>query len=98
MQFQINKTAIWQAMKWEKVFKWARILKILCLVLFVILVCWCLFSYFGLGKSFDSLKNSTALAITFLCLAVIFGESKMFFEKKLKNPALKYTLKQALQN
>lgn len=98
MQFQLKKTAIWQAIRWEKVFKFAKALKIICLLLFFILVLWCLFGYFGLGKSFDSLKSLTALVVVFLCLAIIFGEAKIFFEKKLKNPGLKYSLKQVLQN
>jgi len=98
MNFQINKTSIIQAIRWEKVFKWVKILKFLCWILLTIFVLWCLFGYFGLDKSFADLKSSAALLVVFLCLGIIFWEANLFFEKKVKNPSIKHTLKQALQN
>lgn len=98
MNFELHKTSIYQAIKWESVFKYSGPLKILSWLLFWILIFWALFGYFGLGESFAGQEKTFAFAVLFFCFAVIFGESKRFFERKLKNPALKNTLKQALQN
>jgi len=98
MNFELKKTSIYQAIKWESVFRCARPFKILFWLLFWILIFWGLFGYFGLGESFDSQEKLFASAVLFFSFAVIFSESKKFFEKKLKKPALNYSLKQALAN
>jgi len=98
MEFLLRKTSIYQAIKWEKVFRWAKPLKTLFWVLFWILIVWGLFGYFGLGKSFNSQEKIFAFAILFFCFAAVFSESNKFFNKKLKTPSLKYSLKQAISN
>ena len=98
MNFELKKTSIYQAIKWESVFKWAKPFKILSWLLFWVFIIWALFGYFGLGKSFASQEKTFAFAVFFFSFAVIFGESNKFFKNKLKTPSLKYTLKQALGN
>ncbi|MDD5739094.1 MAG: ATP-dependent Clp protease ATP-binding subunit [Candidatus Pacebacteria bacterium] len=98
MEFLLRKTSIYQAIKWEKLFLCLRPLKAISWVLFWILIIWSLFGYFGLGKSFNSQEKTLAFAILFFSISICFSESYKFFNKKLKNPFLKYSLKQALQN
>ena len=98
MNFSLRKTSIYQAIKWQHIFRYCSLLKVIFWILFWVLIAWSFFNYFALAKNFASQEKTFAFAILFFSFAIAFGESKKFFEKKLKNPSLKYTLKQALQN
>ena len=98
MNFSLRKTAIYQAIKWKHIFRYCSVFKIIFWILFWVLIVWAFFNYFALAKNFTSQEKTFAFAILFFSFAVMSGESKKFFEKKLKNPSLRYSLKQALQN
>ncbi|MDD5433336.1 MAG: ATP-dependent Clp protease ATP-binding subunit [Candidatus Pacebacteria bacterium] len=98
MNFEIKKTSIYRAIKWQRFFRFARPLKIIAWILFLLLVLWILFGYFVLDRDFNSFRHLGAWTALCFSLALLFGEAKSFFVKKLKNPSLKYPLKQALGN
>lgn len=43
-------------------------------------------------------RSSPSIYLALLCFLIILWETKKFFDKKIKNPKLKYSLKQGLQN
>ena len=43
-------------------------------------------------------RSSWSIYLALLCFLIILWETKKFFDKKIKNPKLKYSLKQGLQN
>ncbi len=98
INFNLKKTKIYQAVKWEKniLFKYRRFFKILFLVL--VLVC---FSFFLFGVFNEKISENfsrrffggTLLCLTFL---VFFWQLGAFFEGKLKKPRLRFSLTQAL--
>jgi ATP-dependent Clp protease ATP-binding subunit ClpC len=94
MIFDLRKTAIFDAVKWERfpLFRFAGSLKKAFLVLFIISL------FFVGGSFFDVFDFITVLRISifFLVSFVIFGEISLFFDIKIKNPALSVELSEAV--
>jgi len=92
--FNLKKTTIYQAVKWEKfpVFKFAKVLKGVFLILFIIV--FLIFLYGFVPENFSKETNRILLGISIILL-VLFISSWLkgsFFNLKLKNPKPKITL------
>jgi len=98
MNFNLKKTAIYQAIKWEKFFSVVRICKILAWFLCWVALAGFVFNYFHIIKSALNEKMLLFLLSMFFALALLFTNAHLFFEKKLKNPRLKFSLNQALNH
>lgn len=89
--FNIKKAPIYIAVKREKfpLFKFARPLKFLLLVLF--LLCFFVFSYgfFPQKLSSGTVRLFLGLSFIFLSLFIFFQVLESFFNQKIKNPSLK---------
>jgi len=81
--FNLKEAKIFQAVGWEgyPIFKFAKSLKILFLVLFLL--------------SFFFIRN---FSFIFLILALIFFLAESFFNSKLKNPEIKFSIEEAILN
>jgi len=92
--FNIKKAAIYQAVRWSKTFKFARIFKILFLTLFVFLLI--VFLYGFLGKSFSQGLSKILLGACLIFLALAMGSwiKELFFELRLKQPRLKHSIEE----
>lgn len=101
--FDLKKTAIYKALKWEKIFcvNWLPFCKMVALLAFVVFL-----SLFSLGKLMDfdisiiDLSPSVFLGLIIFSLIwlITLLVVEAFFNLKLKKPALKVALKQALTN
>ena len=84
--FNLQQTNIYQAVKWEPIFKVVKIFKKLFFVLFI----------FGLLLVF--LKFSPGFALIFFVLFLAAQIKESFFNQKLKNPKIRASLREAIQN
>jgi len=96
--FDFKKAAIYQAVKWEKhpVFRFAKPLKKLFLILFIFL-----FSIFLYGFLTETLIQSTlsqflGLSIISFTLFLFNWLKESFLNSKLKNPKIKPTIEEAI--
>jgi ATP-dependent Clp protease ATP-binding subunit ClpC len=98
--FDLNKTAIIQAVRWERhpAFRFAKPLGKLFLFLFIILTLIFLFGF--LTYTFDESVLAVILgfAIIFLTLSISLRIRRAFFNAKLKEPRLKVDIKEAVSN
>jgi ATP-dependent Clp protease ATP-binding subunit ClpC len=98
--FEIKKTGIYRAIKWEKwpIFRFARAFKITFFILF--LVVFLLFLYGFLLQNFSQTFNQKLLGLCFLFLAmaIIFQELRSFFSSKLKQSRTGTNLSEAVSN
>jgi ATP-dependent Clp protease ATP-binding subunit ClpC len=87
--FNLREAAIYQALRWQKLFKFCRVFQKLFFILFVIV--FVLFLYGFLGENFSQETNLAFLGgnILFLTFGIICRLGVSFFEVKLKNPAIK---------
>ncbi len=98
--FNLKKTTIYQAVKWEKfpVFKFAKVLKGVFLILFIIV--FLIFLYGFVPENFSKETNRILLGISIILL-VLFISSWLkgsFFNLKLKNPKPKITLSEVVSS
>ncbi|MDI6603176.1 MAG: ATP-dependent Clp protease ATP-binding subunit [Patescibacteria group bacterium] len=98
--FNLKEAAIFQAIKWSRqpVFRFAKPLKKLFLVLFIFL-----FLVFLYGFLTDTLVEKTqrfflGLSIIFLTLGLISWIKESFLNSKLKKPELKVKIEEALRS
>jgi ATP-dependent Clp protease ATP-binding subunit ClpC len=84
--FNLEKSAIFQAVKWERYFKPANFLKKIFLALFLIL--FFIFFYNFWAKEIFS-KKILGLSIIFLILSLKCSLKEAFFNSKLKKPAMR---------
>ena len=96
--FNLKETAIYQAVKWGRnpIFRLVKPLKKLCFVLFIFT--FLIFLYGFLGEFFSTKSNSIllGLSIIFLTLNILNCLKEKFFNSKLKNPELKFSLERAI--
>ena len=88
--FNLKTTAIYQTLKWEKIFKLVGIFKKLFLLLFIIF----LFLFLTSNLSIDL----AGIALLFFIFFLISWLKETFFNLKIKNPQIKYPLVQVLKN
>ena len=93
--FNLREAAIFQAVKWERnpVFRWARTLKKLFLILFIL--DFGLFLYFLIFEKYPASKLK-GLALIFLAFTLINWLSESFFNSKLKKPRLRAKIEEAI--
>jgi ATP-dependent Clp protease ATP-binding subunit ClpC len=97
LKFNLNETAIFQAVKWEKhpAFRFVKPLKKLCLISFVIL--FLLFLYGFLTDAFSRIALSQLLGFSIISLTLffVFWAREAFLNSKLKKPKLKVSIEEA---
>ena len=96
INFNLKEAAIFQAVKWHPVFRFARVLKKLFLILFIFTFFAFLFGF--LTESFSQNLNSNlfSLSIIFLVFGLGCWIKETFLNSKLKKPKLKIKLGEAL--
>ena len=89
--FNLETTAIFQAVKWGEhpAFRFAKTLKNLFLVLFIFLFLIFIYGFFAGAFTEEAQKLSLGLSIIFLTLTVAAWLRITFFNSKLKKPKLK---------
>lgn len=89
--FDLKRAAIFRAIKWERypVFRFARPLKKLFLILFI---------FFFLIFIFQTKRIFLGFSIIFLTLSLINWLKESFFNSKLKRPELKAKIEEAIKN
>ena len=87
--FELKKAKIYQAVKWEKFFWLAKILKKIFFALFVLIFLVFLYGFLPENFSIQTNKNLFGLSLIFLVLFFSFLLKESFFEQKLKNPRLR---------
>ncbi len=97
--FELKKTAIFQALLWKKRLKigFIKIIRKVFLWLFVLFFVLFIYGFFSENFSSVSVSNLLGLSILSLALSLIGWEIELFFNKKLKNPQIKFTLNEAVQ-
>jgi len=98
MNFNLREAAIFQAVKWEKYFRFARVLKKLFLILFITL--FIIFLYGFLTENIRQSTLSQLLGLTIITLTLYLGSrvKELFLEKKLKKPKLKIKIEEAIDS
>ncbi len=98
--FNLKKTTIYQAVKWEKwpVFKFAKVLKSVFLILFIIV--FLIFLYGFVPESFSKETNRILLGISIILLVSFISSwlKGSFFNLKLKNPKPETTLSEVVSS
>jgi len=98
--FDLKTTAIYQAVKWEKhlAFRLIKLFKKLFLILFIIL--FIIFFYGFLTENIHQSILSQLLGLTIIALTLYLGSrvKELFLEKKIKQPKLKITIKEAIDS
>jgi len=96
INFNLKEAAIFQAVKWHPVFRFARVLKKLFLILFIFTFFAFLFGF--LTESFSQNLNSNlfSLSIIFLVFGLGCWIKETFLNSILKKPKLKIKLGEAL--
>jgi len=96
INFNLKEAAIFQALKWHPVFRFARVLKKLFLILFIFTFFAFIFGF--LTESFSQNLNSNlfSLSIIFLVFGLGCWTKETFLNSKLKKPKLKIKLGEAL--
>ncbi len=95
--FNLKKAEIYQAVRWQ-VFRFAKVLKIAFLILFIIV--FLIFLYGFVPENFSKETNRILLGISIILLVSFISSwlKGSFFNLKLKNPNLKTTLSEVLSN
>jgi len=98
--FNLKKTAIYQAVKWAKnpVFKLAKPLRKLFLFLFVLVFLIFIYGFLTDAISKNAQSLTLGLSIIFLTLFLIFRLIESFFDSKVKNPKLKISINEVVSN
>ena len=98
MDFNIKTTALYKALKLKDavIFNVARPLKILLFVLGVICLALVLFIAWQ-GEAMDIWDKILGAAFLAIFLAIFFAEIDSFFENKIKNPKMLYSLAQFIE-
>ncbi|MDP2864390.1 MAG: hypothetical protein Q8N73_01895, partial [bacterium] len=96
--FNLKRTAIFQALIWERVFRLVRLLKKLFLILFIFT--FLIFLYGFLTENFTQsiLSLLFGFSIIFLTSTIGLWTKALFFNLKLKRPKLKITIQEAQNN
>jgi len=96
--FNLKKTAIYQAVLWEERLSIGLVKILKKILIFLFIVSFVLFLYLFLGNKAGAKIQSQVLGLTLLSLSFffVFWLIEKFFETKLKWPAMKYTLEEAL--
>lgn len=100
MKFNLEKTAIYQAVKWERhpTFRFVKPLKKLFSVVFAILFLAFLYGFFREAFEQSTLSLLLGSSIISLTLFLAFWVKGSFLDLKLKQPQLKATIKEAVAN
>jgi len=98
--FNLKTTAIYRAVKWAKnpVFKLAKSLRKLCLVLFVLIFLTFIYGFLTDAISQKAQSLTLGLATIFLTLFLTFWLIESFLNSKIKKPRLKATIKEVVSN
>ncbi|HDL75010.1 MAG TPA: hypothetical protein ENH06_01320, partial [bacterium] len=97
MEFNLKKSRIWQALKWERVFNFIIFSKKLFFVLFIIV--FLLFLYAFIPQNFNTETQKLLLGLSTIFLFITIGSLyKERFFNNLKNPKVKYMIEQAILN
>ena len=96
--FNLKKAAIFQAIKLERSFLFAKLLKKLFLVLFILFFLFFLYGFLAGNFPQDFNSKLLGLSITLLTLTVCFQLKLLFFDLKIKKPKLKITIAEAIAN
>jgi len=98
--FNLKKTKIYQAVKWERLLflKFHRASGLFFLILFILFLG--LFLYGFLGNNFSEDSNRFVLGLSLLSLVfyLMLLINKVFFSLKIKKPKLKISIDQAILN
>ncbi len=98
--FNLKKAAIYQAIKWEKfpVFKFAKFLKGLFLILFIIFLL--IFFYGFVFENFSQGTSRRLLGFSIISFVLYLSSwlKGIFFNSKLKRPRLRATLDEVILN
>ncbi len=92
-----KKTAIYRAVKWEGFFNGSNFFNKTFFLIFIIAI---LIFIYGFFQNFaqQTLSRLLGLSVFSLSFCIIFQILNNFFESKLKNPQLKYALKEVIKN
>ena len=96
--FELKDTAIFQAVKLEKYFRFDRFLKKVFFVFFIFTILIVLYGLLSESIPGDLLSRILGLSIISLTLTVLFWQKLAFFNLKLKKPKLKYSLNEAISS
>lgn len=94
--FKLKKTAIYQAVKWSKTFGYAKTLRRLFSVLFILLFLF--FIYGFLSQAFSERSQQILLGSSLITFVLAIGSwlKESFFNLKLKQPKLEASLEEAI--
>ena len=96
--FNLKRTAIFQALIWERVFRLARVLKKLFLILFIFTFLIFLYGFLTENFAHSTLSLLFGFSIIFLTSLIGLWTKAPFFNLKLKRPKLKITIQEALSS
>jgi len=99
MNFDLQKTAIFQAVIWEKRLKigLVKFLKKILFWFFLIVFVLFIFGFFAEKFSSTTISLLFGFSVFSLTFFLFFWYIEKFFKTKLKNPQLKYTLEEAIE-
>ncbi|MCL5010963.1 MAG: ATP-dependent Clp protease ATP-binding subunit [Patescibacteria group bacterium] len=99
MYFNLQKTAIYRAVKWEWFFRALAAIKTLLLVVILIVLGSLVLN--GLDKGFRASIDTDASLLGVVCILMFFvlllWEAGLFFKHKLQSPKLFYSLQEAIK-
>jgi len=96
--FDLKRATIYQAVKWSKFFRLAKLFKSLFLVIFVLLFLVFLYGFIGEAFSIETQRLLLGGALVMFVFTIGTSLKILFFESKLKNPKLKHSIKESLSN
>lgn len=96
--FYIKKAAIYQAVKWSKTFRLAKIFRILFLALFVFLLMAFLYGFLSESFSQGLSKILLGACLISLALTVSFWIKELFFKLRLKQPRLRHSIEEVFSS
>ena len=90
--FNLKKTAIYQAVRWSGIFNLVKIFRKISLVLTVALFLFFIYGFFNEAFSQGLLKILLGSSLIFLTFTIVSWLGEIFFNLKLKQPKLKYSI------
>lgn len=96
--FNLKKTAIYQAVRWSGIFNLVKIFRKISLVLTVALFLFFIYGFFNETFPLGLLKILLGSSLIFLTLTISSWLGEIFFNLKLKQPKLKYSIEDVFIN
>ncbi|MEA3344189.1 MAG: AAA family ATPase, partial [Patescibacteria group bacterium] len=98
--FNLKKTKIYKAVKWEKflLFRFHKILKLLLLLLFISFLIVFVYGFLGDNLSKETNRIFLGFSLIFLVSFISISINEFFFNSKIKKPKLKISIDQAILN